>query len=135
MYKLDWRWWWDNSEENLANYVEGSSAKLVRQGVVNTANGKGMWSFEMKQGEGEYGRYFIRVCDPQSGHCTGSVVYVDEPGWYARMRNEGGRGGATLLSSSLQIRQFIISARKQTSLYRSRAGTGFCKHRKRQQGH
>lgn len=98
MYKLDWRWWWDNSEENLANYVEGSSAKLVRQATVKTVNGKGSWPFEMKASQDEYGRYFIRVCDAASGHCTGSVVYVDEPGWYSRMRGEDSRGGATLLS-------------------------------------
>jgi len=98
MYKLDWRWWWDSSEETLANYVEGSTSKLVRKGVVNTVNGKGSWSFEMKTDKDDYGRYFIRVCDPKSGHCTGRIVYVDTPGWYSRMRSEGGKGGATLLS-------------------------------------
>ena len=116
MYKLDWRWWWDNSEENLANYVEGSSSKLVRQGVVNTVNGKGIWSFELNQGKDEYGRYFIRVCDPESGHCTGSIVYVDEPGWYSRMRNEGGRGGATLLSFSTDKTVYNIGEKANVTI-------------------
>ena len=98
MYKLDWRWWWDNSEESLANYVEGSYSKLIKSGKVNTVNGKGSWTFEMKTGEQEYGRYFVRACDPVSGHCTGQIIYIDEPGWYSRSRGDDSRGGATMLS-------------------------------------
>ena len=100
MYKLGWRWWWDNSEESLANYVEGSYSKLVKSGKAKTVNGKGSWTFEMKQGEYEYGRYFVRVCDPVSGHCTGQIIYIDEPGWYSRNRDDDSRGGATMLSFS-----------------------------------
>ncbi len=98
MYKLGWRWWWDNSEESLANYVEGSYSKLIKSGKVNTVNGKGSWTFEMKMGEQEYGRYFVRACDPVSGHCTGQIIYIDEPGWYSRSRGDDSRGGATMLS-------------------------------------
>lgn len=100
MYKLGWRWWWDNSDESIANYIEGSYSKLVKSGKVKTVNGKGAWTFEMKQAEHEYGRYFIRACDPVSGHCTGQIVYIDEPGWYSRARGDDEKGGATILSFS-----------------------------------
>jgi alpha-2-macroglobulin len=96
LYKLNWRWWWDNSSESLANYVQGSYSRLVKTGKINTSNGKGTWSFEVKSPE--WGRYFMRVCDPVSGHCTGKIVYLDEPGWASRSRNTGENGGATLLS-------------------------------------
>lgn len=96
VYKLDWRWWWDNSSEYLANYVEGSYSKLVKREVVNTVNGKSTWNFEIKSPD--WGRYFVRACDPVSGHCTGEIVYVDEPGWGSRAHNTGGSGGATILS-------------------------------------
>ncbi len=96
VYKIDWRWWWDNSEESAANYVEGSYSQLVKSGTTNTSNGKGTWQFEIKTPE--WGRYFVRACDPASGHCTGKIVYVDEPGWASRSRDDGENGGATLLS-------------------------------------
>jgi uncharacterized protein YfaS (alpha-2-macroglobulin family) len=96
MYKLNWRWWWDNSYGNLANYVNGSYAQVVKSARVSTqANGKGTWSFEMKSPD--WGRYLIRVCDPVSGHCTGRIVYVDERGWYRRSRGNDTEG-ATMLS-------------------------------------
>jgi uncharacterized protein YfaS (alpha-2-macroglobulin family) len=97
MYKLKWRWWWDNSYESVANFVDGSYSTLVKQAKARTVNGKGSWSFEMKSDKDEYGRYFIRVCDPVSGHCTGQVVYIDEPGWYSRAR-DGETEGANILS-------------------------------------
>ena len=106
MYKLGWRWWWDNTNESLANFVEGSYSKLVKSGTVNTTKGKGEWTFNLPAAE--YGRYFIRVCDPASGHCAGQVVYVDEPGWYSRARTDDARGGANLLSFSTDKTQYNI---------------------------
>jgi uncharacterized protein YfaS (alpha-2-macroglobulin family) len=97
MYKLNWRWWWDNSSESLANYIDGSYAKLVREGTASTVNGKGVWNFEMKSATDEYGRYFLRICDPISGHCTGQIIYIDTPGWYSRMRDNDS-GGPDLLT-------------------------------------
>lgn len=97
IYKLGWRWWWDNSYDNLASYVEGSYSKIVKTGVVTTSNGKGSWNFQIKA---DYGRYFVRACDPESGHCTGKIIYVDEPGWYSRARGNDSKGGATMLSFS-----------------------------------
>lgn len=96
VYKLSWRWWWDNSFEGIANYVEGNSSQLVKKSTAKTVNGKGTWTLEMKKGEHSYGRYFVRVCDPVSGHCTGKIVYVDEPGWYSRMKDNDSGAPATL---------------------------------------
>lgn len=97
MYKLNWRWWWDNSDDNLANYVEGSYQKPVKNGTVTTVNGKGSWDFKIEK---DYGRYYVRACDPESGHCTGRIVYIDEPGWYSRSRGDESKGGATMLTFS-----------------------------------
>ncbi len=96
VYKLDWRWWWDNSDERIANYVQGSYSQLVKSEKINIVNGKGTWNFEIKTPG--WGRYFLRACDPVSGHCTGQIVYVDEPGWGSRTRSTGDNGAANLLS-------------------------------------
>jgi alpha-2-macroglobulin len=115
MHKLKWRWWWDNSYESVANYVNGSYSSLVKKGTVKTVNGKGTWSFEMKSDKDEYGRYYIRACDPASGHCTGSIVYIDEPGWYSRARGED-TGGATILSFATDKTKYNIGEKATVTI-------------------
>lgn len=95
VYKIDWRWWWDGSEGSI-NFMSGNYSQPVATGRVSTVNGKGSWNFEIKYPE--WGRFFVKAYDPQSGHSTGKVVYIDWPGWAGRARNEG--EGATMLSFS-----------------------------------
>ncbi len=118
IYKLNWRWWWDNSSDYIANYVEGSYAQVVKSGTVTTSNGKGSWSFQIKAPE--YGRYFIRACDSESGHCTGKIIYVDEPGWYSRSRGDDSKGGATMLSFSADKPSYNIGEKVNLTI----PGTG-----------
>ena len=114
LYKLDWRWWWDNTNEGVANFLEGSNARLVKSGTVNTTAGKGEWMFKLQAAE--YGRYFLRACDPTSGHCSGQIIYVDEPGWYSRARANDARGGANLLSFSTDKTQYNIGEQIQVTI-------------------
>jgi uncharacterized protein YfaS (alpha-2-macroglobulin family) len=44
------------------------------------------------------GSLLCKAYDPETGHTTGKVVYIDWPGWAGRARNEG--EGATMLSFS-----------------------------------
>lgn len=120
MYKLDWRWWWENTHESLANFVEGSYSTLVKSEKINTTGGKGEFTFNLQAAE--YGRYFLRVCDPVSGHCAGEIVYVDEPGWYSRARSSDARGGANLLSFSTDRTQYNIGEKIQMTIPGSAQG-------------
>lgn len=95
IYKLNWRWWWDNSEEN-AVYLSDSYARLLSSGNISTAKGKGSWNFKIKYPE--WGRYLVKAYDPVSGHSTAKIVYIDWPGWAGRSR--GGNEGATMLAFS-----------------------------------
>lgn len=95
LYKINWRWWWDGSEGSV-NFMSGNYSQPIATGRVSTVNGKGSWNFEVKYPE--WGRFFVKAYDPQSGHTTGKVVYIDWPGWAGRARNEG--EGATMLSFS-----------------------------------
>ena len=97
LYRLNRYWWWDNAHDNIANYIEGNNAQLISSGKLNASNGKGSWSF--KVAAADWGTYYIRVCDPVSGHCTGKTVYIDQPGYYGRNSRES-KGGATQLSFS-----------------------------------
>ncbi len=95
LYKINWRWWWDGSDGSV-NFMSGNYSQPIATGRVSTVNGKGSWNFEVKYPE--WGRFFVKAYDPQSGHTTGKVVYIDWPGWAGRARNEG--EGATMLSFS-----------------------------------
>jgi len=83
LYKLEWRWWWDASGDNLANYENSSFSTLVEQKTVNTnADGKGTFQFSIS--DELWGRYLIRVYDAATGHSSAKVFYADWPGWRSR---------------------------------------------------
>jgi uncharacterized protein YfaS (alpha-2-macroglobulin family) len=79
IYKINWRWWWDRSEEKLGRYVSSQSANIIKQGNLTTINGKASIPFRIDQPE--WGRYLIRVEDPVGGHAATTTVLVDWPGW------------------------------------------------------
>jgi uncharacterized protein YfaS (alpha-2-macroglobulin family) len=97
MYRLNRYWWWDNAGDNVANYIEGNNAQLITSGKIDAPQGKGTWSFKIATAD--WGTYYIRVCDPVSGHCTAKTVYIDQPGYYGRNSRED-RSGATQLTFS-----------------------------------
>jgi len=79
MYKLDWKWWWDKSEEDLARFVSRNYRQALSREKVNLDSGKGHWTFRVDYPD--WGRYLIRVIDPVSGHSAGKIVFIDWPGW------------------------------------------------------
>ena len=78
VYKLDWKWWWDRSYSDLANYQGKMYTQPVQEVTLRTTNGEVSWDLQIN--EPEWGRYLIRIEDP-GGHISGSTVYVDYPGW------------------------------------------------------
>lgn len=105
VYRLNRYWWWDNTHDNVANYIEGNNAQLISSGKVNAPNGKASWSFKIASAD--WGTYYIRVCDPISGHCTGKTVYIDQPGYYGRYSRED-KSGATQLSFSADKTKYNV---------------------------
>ncbi|WP_298542034.1 MG2 domain-containing protein [uncultured Aquimarina sp.] len=98
VYKVNWRWWWDTSEDNLSSYNRGSYRNEVFKTKVTTDNsGKANFNFEIKYPE--WGRYLVRVVDPNDGHATGKAIYVDWPGWAGRA-NKNDPSAATMLMFS-----------------------------------
>lgn len=81
-YKIQWRWWWDRSGDDFSNFTQDKFNKLVSTQTIQTENGKADWNFNVP--ENEWGRYLVLVKDPQSGHTTGDVIYIDDPGWQSR---------------------------------------------------
>lgn len=80
VYKLEWRWWWDNSESGEADFISTSHLRPVDSATIRTTGGKASYSFLV--GYEDWGRYLIKVSDRSSGHAAARVVYVDWPDYY-----------------------------------------------------
>ncbi|MEM9829724.1 MAG: MG2 domain-containing protein [Bacteroidota bacterium] len=95
LYKLEWRWWWDQSDRSLAQYVNNTYRKPVQSDVIDASDGTATW--QLTVADDTWGRYLLRVCDPVSGHCSGEILYLDSP--YTQ-DDESRPSGATMLAFS-----------------------------------
>ena len=94
LYKVDWKWWWDQSGDNLAQYASSYYNQHIQQSTIETKDGRGEWEFEIKYPQ--WGRYMIRACDLAGNHCTGQVFYIDWPAWAGKAREQKGIGANVL---------------------------------------
>ncbi len=86
LYKIRWRWWWDESEDDISNFTNDSYNQLISTDQVTLRGGKGSWNLLVH--EPSWGRYLIRVKDLESGHITGQSVYIDWPNYEERLMKE-----------------------------------------------
>jgi uncharacterized protein YfaS (alpha-2-macroglobulin family) len=98
VYKVEWRWWWDRSGDDLANFVGNEYHQPVMDTKLNTVNGKGSFSFRVNYPE--WGRYLVRVYDPAGGHASGNTVYIDWPGWAGRSQEKFPGNASRLIFSA-----------------------------------
>ncbi|CAM1366156.1 conserved exported hypothetical protein [Tenacibaculum litopenaei] len=96
VYKLSWRWWWNQSNTGLSSY-DGSSYQSAYKTLPTTTNGTGKGSFVLKIRENDWGRYLIKVRDKKSGHITSKVVYFDWPWYSGKQKGAKDKSNATML--------------------------------------
>lgn len=113
LYKLAWKWWWDNSWESLNNYVGSSYREPVARGNVNTRNGEGKWTLRINHPQ--WGRYYLRVEDPVSGHSAGQIVYMDWPGWAGKGKR-GDLNGASMLDFVVEKEEYNVGEKINLSI-------------------
>lgn len=78
VYKIDYYWWYDASADYLSRYTSSSTHIPFKSLTVSTNNnGKGTFSFEV--GEYDYGRYLVRVYDPEHRHAAGEMLHFSWP--------------------------------------------------------
>jgi len=92
LYKLKNNWWYSEDEDE-SSYMASYYSTLISSSNISTSGGTGSYNLNIKSSE--WGRYFMRVEDPESGHSSGMVLWVDWPDW----RSRGGIGEeATVLA-------------------------------------
>ena len=85
VYKLSWHWWWDQADNDVANFSSSDFHTPFSKETVELKNGKGDFTLQMENKH--WGRYLIRVVDPVGGHTSSVVNYFDWADW---MRRNGG---------------------------------------------
>ncbi|MBS1634442.1 MAG: hypothetical protein JST26_00875 [Bacteroidetes bacterium] len=105
VYKIDWRWWWDNYNEDLSSYIGSNYHEPVYTETVSTTNGKGL--FKLRINRPNWGRYLVYAKDLESGHACGKVVYIDWPSWAGK--SPKGNEGATMLSVSTDKTDYKVN--------------------------
>lgn len=106
IYKVNWRWWWDNSSDNLSSYNSDTDHEKVFEKTVNTnASGKGSFDFQLKYPG--WGRYLVRIEDETGGHATGQTIYIDWPGWAGKSQKRD-PSAATMLIFSTDKKKYNV---------------------------
>lgn len=118
-YRIQWRWWWDEGSDNLSNFTQNEYNKLIQKDSVSLSGGRGQWTF--RTSASEWGRYLILVKDLKSGHTTGSVFYIDEPGWQSRSGNED-QSAASMLSFTSNKEKYNVGEEISLSIPSSKGG-------------
>lgn len=96
LYRLEWRWWWDSGYDNVSRFNSSSHYDAqVREEVATNNKGEAEWSITPE----EWGRYLVRVCDTETGHCTGDFFYAGYP-WYGEEGNAYRQAAAMITFTS-----------------------------------
>lgn len=106
IYKVQWRWWWDTSADNLSSFSSSQYRETVFEETLSTgSDGKATFDFELNYPD--WGRYLVRVEDPSGGHATGKAIYIDWPGWAGKSR-KGDPSAATMLVFSTDKETYSV---------------------------
>jgi hypothetical protein len=102
IYKVEWRWWWDASEDNLSNYNSSNSTTSYKTIYINRLMVRVVFSFQsMKRLREEY---LVRVADENGGHATAKLFLIDWPIWWEKLNTDA--SSASMLVSE-QIRKIM----------------------------
>ncbi len=123
VYKVEWRWWWDASSDNLSNYNADNATTSYKTFIINTdASGRGNVRFALT--DEEWGRYMIRVSDAVGGHATALTVNIDWPTWSGKTRNTDA-STANMLVFSTDKEKYAVGETAQISFPSSAGGRAF----------
>lgn len=104
VYKIDRYWWYDRYNGSNYNYLNSKYYHEIRTDTVSLKNGKGV--FDMTVDKANWGRYYIRVEDPVSGHTAAKIIYFDWPYWMRANRTES--EASTILGFSSDKKSYQV---------------------------
>lgn len=116
LYRVQWRWWWDQSYDNVSRYSSSQHFDALQTTNLSTnASGEANWNLKIDR----WGRYLVRVCDTESGHCSGEFFYAGYP-WYEE--DGQNRQAAAMLAFSTDKEQYEVGETIQLNVPASAGG-------------
>jgi len=85
-YNVKWRWWYYEGERRNVYKFNSAEHKGSFYNKVITTDASGSYDLTYDFQDADYGRKMIRVCDLESGHCTGEFFYASR--WGSSMQPE-----------------------------------------------
>jgi uncharacterized protein YfaS (alpha-2-macroglobulin family) len=122
IFKINWRYWWESNYDDLASYIGNNYNNPMVTKTVSTVNGKGKFNFRINRPE--WGRFFIRIYDPVSGHAAGKIVYADWPGWAGRPLRDDPQA-ATMLTFNADKSTYNVGEKAEIIIPTSGLGRAF----------
>ncbi|PLX04479.1 MAG: hypothetical protein C0595_03115 [Marinilabiliales bacterium] len=113
VYRISWSWWYGSGGSNASRYINKEYNNRVYQSTISTKNGEGEFKFKIDYPE--WGRFYVNVYDPNNGHSTGSIIYMDWPSWYSR-KNRKGAGEAGLVNLTANQEKYAVGDTVKVSL-------------------
>ncbi|MEL6355821.1 MAG: MG2 domain-containing protein, partial [Bacteroidota bacterium] len=84
VYRIEWRYWWQDNNDNVSRYSSSRHERAIKTETVTVdRQGVAKMGFTVPQ----WGRYLVRACDPESGHCAGDYFYAGSPDYAEMDRN------------------------------------------------
>jgi len=119
LYRVEWRWWWDQNQDNVTRYNSSSHYDAIKtENLTTNSKGEATWNMQIN----DWGRYLVRVCDTKSGHCSGDFFYAGYP-WYD---DDGqNRQAAAMLTFSTDKDKYAVGETVQLSVPASAKGYAF----------
>ncbi len=85
LYQARWNWWYDRGHSGRYQYNSSNHLGAIQKKTIKTdAQGKASYHPILSG----YGNYMVRVCDEETGHCTGGMFYTGN--YYRGSTNQEG---------------------------------------------
>ena len=102
--KVDWSWWWNASDRDLASYMEDKSVTPVVS--TNVSISGGMYKYQLDLSHSPSGLYYFRISDPDGGHSAGCLAEVRSS--ESDEKSIAGGEGSTKLNATLDKEKYSI---------------------------
>lgn len=120
VYKVDWRWWWNSSGDDLSKYNSSQVTTAYKNFNVST-NASGKTNIQFKVSENDWGRYLIRVVDNDGGHATSKTEIIDWPIWSGKTKS-GDASTANMLVFTSDKAKYAVGEKATISFPSSSGG-------------
>ena len=104
IYKLNWRWWWDDLNDDLSSYMSTEVHTPVFDKNIDLNKGKGNFKFKVESQE--WGRYLVVAKNTSTGHTTSDILFFDWPAWEGK--SPKGNEGANYLGVTTDKSEYNI---------------------------